>query len=264
MGKKTKITSFDSTWNPVTGCIRNCPYCYATRIADRFSGYIHDDANRHKYSITGYKGTNIYTVDTPMTRETKSGEIQTAVYPFGFEPTLFTYKLKEPQTWEEPKNIFVCSMADLFGEWTPDEWIQKVFEACDKAPQHRYFFLTKNPDRYCDLYDRKLLPKRDNYWYGTTVTNAGQKYFSAFRCNSFLSIEPIQEYLSVGLGSFGGVDWLIIGAETGNRIGKVKPKREWIDNILEAASITQIPVFMKDSLQKLMGDDFRQEFPWQN
>lgn len=264
MGKNTSIDWADATFSPVVGCRRGCNYCYATRIAGRFEGFENDESNRYKYAVTGYKGTNIYTVNQPMTRKTKGGESQTAPYPFGFAPTLFTYKLDEPQTWKEPKNIFVCSMADLFGEWTPDEWIQKVFDACNKAPQHRYLFLTKNPDRYCDLYNRKLLPKKDNFWYGSTVTNAGQKYFSAFRYNSFLSIEPIQEYLSVGLGSFGGVDWLIIGAETGNRIGKVKPKREWIDNILEAASITQIPVFMKDSLQKLMGDDFKQEFPWQS
>ncbi len=27
----------DYTWNPVTGCKGNCPYCYARRIHDRFS-----------------------------------------------------------------------------------------------------------------------------------------------------------------------------------------------------------------------------------
>jgi protein gp37 len=38
-------------------------------------------------------------------------------------------------------------MADLFGEWVPDEWIKEVFRACEEAPQHRYLFLTKNPER---------------------------------------------------------------------------------------------------------------------
>lgn len=36
---KTKIEWCDSTWNPVTGCRHECPYCYARRIAERFSGY---------------------------------------------------------------------------------------------------------------------------------------------------------------------------------------------------------------------------------
>jgi protein gp37 len=32
----TKIEYVDHTWNPVTGCLHDCPYCYARRIAERF------------------------------------------------------------------------------------------------------------------------------------------------------------------------------------------------------------------------------------
>lgn len=39
MGKKTKIDWCDSTWNPVTGCLHNCDYCYARNIAVRFAGF---------------------------------------------------------------------------------------------------------------------------------------------------------------------------------------------------------------------------------
>ena len=38
MGKKTKIDWCDATWNPVTGCMHGCEYCYARKIAERF-GY---------------------------------------------------------------------------------------------------------------------------------------------------------------------------------------------------------------------------------
>ena len=271
MGKTTTIETFDSSWNPITGCRHECVFCYAKRIADRFAGYVQDDENRHKYSITGYKGRNIYTVESPMTKQTKSGEIQTAVYPFGFEPTFYPYKLNEPQSWKEPKNIFVCSMSDLFGEWTPDEWIQKVFDACDKAPQHRYFFLTKNPMRYTYLKESGKLPKRDNFWYGTTITNKTGEFFAPYfkdGYHCFLSIEPIQENIFTGwehrdlVGN--SIEWIIVGAETGNRVGKVRPKKEWILKIAEVCENANIPLFMKDSLQKQMGDDFKQEFPWQN
>lgn len=262
MGKTTKISTFDSTWNPVVGCLHNCAYCYARRIAERFAGYDKDDSlNKYSFGVVGSKGKTLYEVDRPMTRKTKDGETETAVYPFGFVPTLFNYKMTELRQWKEPKDIFVCSMSDLFGDWVTDEWIKRVFIACERYPQHRYFFLTKNPDRYADMYNKKLLPMRDNFWYGTTITHAHQKCFYANNVNSFLSIEPIQEFLDVGLGSFGFIDWVIIGAETGNRKGKVKPEREWIDNIVETANLTQIPVFMKDSLKTLMGKDFRQEKP---
>lgn len=33
---KTKIEWATYTWNPVTGCLHDCEYCYARRIANRF------------------------------------------------------------------------------------------------------------------------------------------------------------------------------------------------------------------------------------
>lgn len=57
-------------------------------------------------------------------------------------------------------------------------------------------------------------------------------------------------------------EWIIIGAETGNRKGRVKPEREWIDHIVKNADENGIPVFMKESLREIMGTNFRQEFAW--
>ena len=108
------------------------------------------------------------------------------------------------------------------------------------------------------------LPMHDNWWFGSTLDNANATRFDGrFRWNTFTNIEPLMEYMNVGLGSFGGDKWVIIGAETGNRKGKVIPKREWVENILNAARITRMKVFMKESLRDLMGSDFRQEFPWE-
>jgi protein gp37 len=53
-----------------------------------------------------------------------------------------------PAQKKKPANISVCSMADLFEEWVPDEWIKEVLAACAAAPWHNYMFLTKNPERY--------------------------------------------------------------------------------------------------------------------
>ena len=58
-------------------------------------------------------------------------------------------------------------------------------------------------------------------------------------------------------------DWVIVGAETGNRRGKVVPQKEWIDEIAAECKRHRKPLFMKDSLRDLMGDDFKQEFPWE-
>ena len=58
-------------------------------------------------------------------------------------------------------------------------------------------------------------------------------------------------------------DWVIIGAETGNRKGKVTPDKRWIMRIAENCAISGVPVFMKESLREIMGEDFRQELPWE-
>ena len=266
MGKTTKIDWADATYNPVTGCKNGCQYCYARRIAERFAGFDENDSlNRYKYSCVGYKGQNIYEVDALMTRKTKNGDSQVSPYPFGFAPTLHTYKLTELREWKEPKDIFVCSMADLFGEAIPDKWIDMVFLSCSRYPQHRYFFLTKNPSRYIDLFNAGLKKPHENWWFGTTITNPDTEFFYRTDANCFLSIEPIHADFNNGVLDTNlkkaGIKWVIVGAETGNRVGKVKPEKKWIDFITEVCKYNEIPLFMKDSLQELMGKDFIQEKP---
>lgn len=277
MGAKTKIDWCDSTWNPVTGCLHGCEYCYARRIAERFRAReIYDpecQCQRKLIERGMLKGTGKpLELTYPWEQKNKDGSITNAAYPFGFEPTFHRYKLDEPQRWKKPRNIFVCSMADLFGDWVPDEWIQKIFEACDKASQHRYMFLTKNPSRYAELLN--LLPKHRRppnvaeMWFGQSFTGAERNYTPLalppwqYR---FASIEPLLRNLSraEAMEIAATNEWIIVGAETGVRKGKIIPKREWVENIVEAAQITGMKVFMKESLRELMGADFRQELPWE-
>ena len=262
---KTKIEWCDSTWNPVTGCLHGCEYCCARYTSEKVSG--HWDENKLK--TVGGNGS-IHVIDEPMSRHTNGKNRDVGVhsdiapYPFGFDPTFHKYRLNVPQKRNEPQTILVCSTADLFGEWIPDEWIEAVFEACKKAPQHRYLFLTKNSKRYTELANNGKLPQLDNMWYGTSITGKSMKYFFSYGTyNTFISIEPLLEPLNVGVGSFSSTKWIIIGAETGNRKNKVMPQKEWIDNICEAANLTQAAVFMKDSLIPIVGkENMRREFPW--
>ena len=79
------------------------------------------------------------------------------------------YRLNQPERQAEPQTVFVCSMADLFGRWVPTSWIAEVLDACRRAPQHRYLFLTKNPARYLQLDYMGLLPHENNFWYGRYI-----------------------------------------------------------------------------------------------
>lgn len=294
--EKTKIEWCDSTWNPVTGCRNDCVYCYARRMANRFSAKEKDKTFYGGKPYTWVNGIELHELEEPATTFDGFGkDIHGFVtpkwrkepYPFGFEPTLHKYKLDQPTRWKEAKNVFVCSMADLFGDWVPDDWIKAVFDACDTAPKHRYIFLTKNPGRYMKMYNARVirehnerhpesphpqteeyknvlpLPRRDNWWYGSSVDSMKAGRANLGLDHTFVSIEPLTERLDVGLGSFGGDEWIIIGAETGARKGKTKPEKEWVDTICKAADITHAAVFMKDSLIKIMGEEnMRREFPW--
>lgn len=246
---KTKIEWCDSTWNPVTGCLHGCPYCYARSMVRRFGW---DD----------YEQLNTELIDPVV-----DGNGKRIAYPTGFTPTLHRYRLSDYEK-KAGRTIFVCSMADLFGEWVPDSWIEEVFAACERAPQHRYLFLTKNPDRYITLARKGKLPERDNMWFGSTTVDPDATIYCGKKYNTFVSVEPIlcdfTGEIDVENMKVGFVQWVIIGAETGNRKGKVVPEKSWIDAITAACDELHIPVFMKDSLIPIVGEEnMRREFPWE-
>jgi protein gp37 len=75
----------------------------------------------------------------------------------------------------------------------------------------------------------------------------------------FLSIEPL-------LGPVHLTEkyrWIIVGAETGNRKGRVVPKFTWLMEIRDFALFNSIPLFFKESLRPLWTKDgvFPQEYP---
>lgn len=257
---RSKIEWCDDTWNPITGCRHGCEYCYAARMTRRFSGEI----RINKMAKADYRIENgMYVLDKPMFGSNGTQ----IIYPFGFEPTYHRYKLDSMDKWKGHRkgnqNVFVGAMADIWGEWVPDEWILEILLECKKRPHNNYIFLTKNPQKMCDMANKGMLPEEDNFWYGTTLTRKTDRRFQGrFRHHTFVSIEPLLENMELGLGSLGSCEWVIIGAETGHRRNKVVPEKAWIDNILEAAAITQIPVFMKDSLVAIVGEEnMRREFP---
>lgn len=272
---KTNIDWCDMTWNPVTGCLHKCRYCYAREITRRFSGgNLNIDGTQHMpgrdSNFEILSNGLLAELESPLYKKSSKGNIIIAPYPYGFYPTFHKYRLAEPINKRKSQNIFVCSMADLFGDWVPDEWINQVFKACRKAPQHNYLFLTKNPERYESL----VYPLPNNFWFGITATDQ-DSFHSALGSimqhtvnndmyfNHFLSIEPIQEKIIINEldGYFSLVDWVIIGAETGNHKGKIIPKREWIEHIVNRCKSKGIPVFMKASLHDIWGKKLIQEYP---
>jgi protein gp37 len=206
------------SWNPVTGCLHDCPYCYARDIANRF-------------------------------------------YAQGFAPTFHADRLSAPQNTKVPalpeeasladhvgsRTVFVCSMADLFGEWVPQEWIDAVLDSVRAAPQWTAIFLTKNPDRLVGI------DFPDNAWVGATVDTQARvaateaAFWHVKAGHRFVSCEPLLEPVTFYAPDV--FDWFIVGGCSGNsRTPASQPEWLWVESIVRQAREVNAMVYMKTNL----------------
>lgn len=137
MGDTTHIEWTDATWNPVTGCTRvspGCVNCYIDwappfRIEGRH--FTDRDGNR-SHAIGATTGVRLH-------------------------PDRLDWPLRK-RSWRG-KRVFVCSLADLFHDDVPDEYIARVFAVMALTPEVTYQVLTKRPARM-----RALLSSPDFHW----------------------------------------------------------------------------------------------------
>jgi len=208
------------SWNPVTGCNHGCNYCYARTIAE--------SRDMAKY------------------------------YPAGFTPLYHHERLDAPANTPVPSRaeqdpaygrVFVCSMADLFGAWVPQNWIDSVVASTVANPQWEYLYLTKFPQRYARLE----LP--ESGWIGASVdeqhraepTLEAMAKISGVKVK-WLSLEPLLEPIT--LSSLKGIDWIVIGAQSEN-IGQnpaFAPRFEWIADLVATARRDGCKVWLKTNL----------------
>ena len=66
------------------------------------------------------------------------------------EPFLDEKHLLKPLHMRKPRRIFWCDMTDLFGDWVPDDWIDRIAAVCALTPHHTHIWLTKRPERMRD------------------------------------------------------------------------------------------------------------------
>lgn len=164
------------TWNPVTGCTPvspGCANCYARRMAQRL------------------RGRCGYPADDP------------------FRVTLHPERLDQPLRWRKSRQIFVCSMGDLFHEDVPAEYVASVWRIMAACPQHTFQVLTKRPARMLEWVrqaDAACAPVADrlpgswplpNVWLGVTAEDqerADERIPLLLQCPAavrFVSVEPM-------------------------------------------------------------------------
>jgi len=238
---KNKIGWCNATWNPVWGCLNHCPYCYARKIAKRFwkqmliieCGYYCDQ--RPSWTWHGQYYSDLL---------------------FNFKPA-FLYSQFNKKFLEKPQRIFIGSMSEI-AHWEK-RWIEVILGKILCYPQHTFQFLT----RHSEVYLNYNFPK--NCWLGMTIADTkdfNYLEYQKFKISNpdnlkFVSFEPLLYRISINLE---GIDWLIVGAETGNRKGKIIPKKEWIEDIINYCRDNNIPVYLKDSLKNIYPAEIK-EFP---
>jgi protein gp37 len=198
------------SWNPVVGCKHGCKYCYARDIANRFYG--------------------------------------------NFKPRFIPERLSAPENTKPMKgvmsNVFVCSMADLFGDWVPQDWINAVMDACRENTAWNYLFLTKNPKRM------KGVDFPENAWAGITIDTQKRldtilPVFNNTKIKvqtRFISCEPLLEPLNFKK-HLHNIDWIIIGSQSESTQAPAKqPEWEWVEDILIQARKVNAMVYFKPNL----------------
>lgn len=157
------------------------------------------------------------------------------------------------------KRIFLCSTHDLFGSWIPKMWRDEIFEDIKLFPQHIFQVLTKFPQNI----DREM---PDNVWLGISVTNSydGEKICMLHPAKAkikFISFEPLlRDVHETWLTDLKYFNWIIIGRLTGYG-NKHDPKKWMIEKIIDIAEKYSVPVFLKDNLIPIMGENLIQEMP---
>ena len=244
----SRIPWTDETWNPTTGCNNDiisagCTHCYARRVA------------QHRL-----KGRFGYPVDDP------------------FRVTVHRDNLDRPTHWRKPRRVFLCSMGDLFHDDVPFGVIHEIWDVMKACPDHTFCILTKRPERMRRVVERIYSLERmgasmgfwSHVWLGVTAENqrcADERIPILLRTPAavrFVSIEPMLSEIDAGKHLQSGLDWCIIGCESGPKSREMK--EEWVKSLVRQCESAKVAVFYKQakvegkvhSLPKLDGKSYCQ------
>ncbi len=234
MAEGTAIEWADDSWNPIrarnreTGvvghyCVKispGCKRCYAERLQTWPLG------SGNRYAAQDLQKVEIF---------------------------LDEQAIEQPLRKKRSRDIFPCSMTDLFLDQHPDAWLLKIFDVMYRAPQHRFLVLTKRAERMHDFVVGRHGAGANafafrNVWFGVSAENQDawderapfvhEMHMLGF--NTWASCEPLLGAIDTkGLH----IGWAVIGGESGS--GARACATDWILDLLMQFLAGGTPVFVK-------------------
>lgn len=244
MADKSGIEWTEATWNPVLGCSKTspgCDNCYAIAQSQRNTAM----------------GSKAY---QPALTVKAEGALD-----WTGELRVLPERLDQPLRWQKPRKVFVNSMSDLFHQEVSDGFIGDVWNVMALAPQHQFQILTKRSKRMRDVmidwqtkrfqfrkpdmvWVRPLHEPLSNVWLGVSVESDKYKFRvrhlqetpAAVR---WLSIEPLVGPLTLYPQDLEGIDWVVVGGESGSGSRPMHP--DWVRGLRDACVAAGVPFFFK-------------------
>lgn len=228
--KNSAIEWTDHTFNPWMGCSKvspGCAHCYAETLMDKRLGKARWGKGKPRVH------TSLDNWHQPL-----------------------VWDINARKRGARPR-VFCASVADVFDPEVPYEWRYDLFELIEATSNLDWLILTKRPEKIermiaeiatpvCEAWNREGIAPA-NIWLGASVedqTRADIRIPALLKVAAaihFVSVEPLLEL--VDLGDISGLDWVIVGGESGPR---ARPMRaEWALSIRDQCLSAGVAFFFK-------------------
>ena len=204
-----KIDWTDWTWNPISGCLHGCPYCYMNRMEKRFKGIMEPKFHPERLEEMR-RSKKVKPGDKVFVGS--SGDMWGDWVNHGWIMKVLEVAILKPSVIFQ----FLTKNPDAYHGWAVSEnmWFGTTVDGADR-----------------------------------TMGNIGKLIgaLSSANCTvkKFCSFEPLLDFPVVETPFIEKLDWIIIGADSTR--GAKRPPQKWADWLIEIAREYNIPVWVKDN-----------------